>query len=302
MNEYLIKIFENRESYPELYNAGCYRIYNELTNKSYIGSASESFMYRLFYGKGAHYKALVEGNFIKYVHSCILSEGLEKFRFEILSDNVDDEEYYIEKFDSFNNGYNRTRDGKSSHTNYVPVSNGIEMKLIHPNDVDSFLILNKGYFIGFDLTWITNGVESKRVKSSELDYYLSIGYKLGVHFSTKGKVRVTNGSSNTSIDESQLQDYLSSGYWIGITLNCEPMTHMYLKSDESIEKFIPNSMVDDYKSNGWEIGSPRMYGNQYGKVFSSYKWLSDGTYVKRLPESDAIEFLKNNPDWHYGRK
>lgn len=92
---------------------GIYKITNLINNKIYIGQSVD------IYTRWAKYKS------IKYCHNehlrnSFLKYGINNFLFEIIEicnekDLDEEEKYYIQKFNSFEHGYNQTKGG---HNNY----------------------------------------------------------------------------------------------------------------------------------------------------------------------------------------
>lgn len=94
---------------------GIYRIYNIYNNKSYIGQ-SKNIQNRWL----SHYLHPVSD--FDYI---LKNEGLENFEFEILEEcSVDllneKEKYYIDKYNSYNKGYNKTKGGDYNRNYNLP--------------------------------------------------------------------------------------------------------------------------------------------------------------------------------------
>ena len=89
--------------------SGIYKITNLLSNKIYIGKSSN------IYQRWTQHKSIASShNNGGHIHNAIRKYGLENFSFEILLETTDldkYERYFIEKFDSFNSGYNLTKGG-----------------------------------------------------------------------------------------------------------------------------------------------------------------------------------------------
>lgn len=91
---------------------GCIYIYtNKINGKQYIGQTSCSL-------KKRHIQHLHQNE--TYFDKALKKYGFENFNLDILEDNIFDAEelnqkeiYYIDKFDTFNNGYNMTRGGNN---------------------------------------------------------------------------------------------------------------------------------------------------------------------------------------------
>jgi group I intron endonuclease len=93
-----------------------YKITNTINNKSYIGFTVKSAEHRL----KIHIRSAQSG-WNSILHKAIRKYGKENFIVEVLEESDDEkfllnerEQYYIEKYDTFNNGYNMTLGGEGS--------------------------------------------------------------------------------------------------------------------------------------------------------------------------------------------
>ena len=91
---------------------GIYKITNKLNNKSYIGQARD-----IEARFKQHQYALINSNKSWYPEARLESNSLDDFDFLILQEcsvnELDElEEYWINYYDSYNNGYNKTKDGQ----------------------------------------------------------------------------------------------------------------------------------------------------------------------------------------------
>ena len=90
-----------------------YRAKNKINNKSYIGITTKTLEHR----KITHQKAAKYSN--RKFYTALNKYGFDNFEWSVLdecSDMTDlenKEQYYIEKYNSFNNGYNLTSGGES---------------------------------------------------------------------------------------------------------------------------------------------------------------------------------------------
>lgn len=91
---------------------GCIYMYtNNINGKQYIGQTSRPLKIR-------HWQHLSQD--CGYIDRAIRKYGMENFTLSVLEDNIDTidelnqkEEYYIDKYDTFNNGYNLNRGGSN---------------------------------------------------------------------------------------------------------------------------------------------------------------------------------------------
>lgn len=173
----LKELYTDSDKYSDLLDKQGYTIYkitNEVNNKCYIGDSSETLRYRFFTAwHGSHFSKY-ESKFNHHLYNSMNKHGLENFTLEILpySDELT-EEYYIQKFDSFNKGFNRNYSGKAF--------NGI-------GPIKDRVTLN-------------NGSELKYVKSSEVEYWKSNGWKLGFGELAVNSEAASIKRTNTMIDK-----------------------------------------------------------------------------------------------------
>lgn len=98
---------------------GIYCIRNIVNNKRYIGSTYLSFgdrrdVHFAMLRNGKHHSKLLQDDYNKYGENNFLFEIIEEVYSDISDDYYNREKFYIEKFDSFNSGYNKTLGGLGS--------------------------------------------------------------------------------------------------------------------------------------------------------------------------------------------
>lgn len=123
-----------------------YKITNELTNESYIGLSKNPF--ERFHG---HIRDAKSGKYKNRKMSVAFNKyDISNFNFKILEKTKDEsrEAYYIELYDSFENGYNHTKDGKSfmEGTNLIPKY--IQYDDFKPNDKN---IIMEKWLVGMSM-------------------------------------------------------------------------------------------------------------------------------------------------------
>ena len=97
-------------------NVGCIYMYtNKLNGKKYIGQTTRPLKIR-------HWQHLSQN--VAYIDRALKKYGIENFTLTVLEDNIDDvnelnkkEIYYIDKYNTFNDGYNLNRGG-DNHTSF----------------------------------------------------------------------------------------------------------------------------------------------------------------------------------------
>lgn len=124
-----------------------YKITNIINNKCYIGQTN-NVQRRFAEHKRESQKTNPKDSTAKILYRAIQKYGLENFNFEVLEENVEHynerEKYWIEYFDSYNNGYNATIGGEEP-----PIFQGEQHHLaVHTQEtvnyiIDSLLHTNK---------------------------------------------------------------------------------------------------------------------------------------------------------------
>lgn len=96
-----------------------YRIYNKETQENYIGQTKKTIENRFQEHIRTAKRAMRgEKRDFPYFHRMLLYYGIEKFEIEILEETTDEkaderEMFWIEYYDSYNNGYNSTKGGQN---------------------------------------------------------------------------------------------------------------------------------------------------------------------------------------------
>lgn len=211
---------------PILDRLGTYRIYNRLTNKSYVGLCSKySFWSRWSCGKLSHIYNIdnITSNSAKWYLELHNTPKTEIF-FEILCLDDDRELEFINKFDSFYNGYNQTLDGKGGLSGRKFVTNGVIDKVIKSTELEEFLESNKDFYPGthynkvsdsfttLGMISVTDGKSNKMIMEVELDQFLKSNptYRKGCTGSfngSKGQIWITNGINNIRIYPIDIDKY-----------------------------------------------------------------------------------------------
>lgn len=133
---------------------GIYKIENLVNHICYIGQSRN--IEKRF---RQHKNAIYDNDINHYpLYKAIKKYGLENFSFEILEEcSIEElnikEKYWIEKFNSFNNGYNQTIGGDFS-LNFSKLTfedvEQIKYRLINFNDNDSHVQIAKDYNVSLD--------------------------------------------------------------------------------------------------------------------------------------------------------
>ena len=205
-----------------------YRIHNLVNDKSYIGFTKLNLSYRFFEAwYGSHFDHYLDKDCNVHLYNAMRKYGLENFTLSILSiDPNDTESIFIKEFDSFYNGYNRNFTGLP-----YALGSGTEGK-----------------------TWINNGKERALVKTSELDYWKSKGWRHGFFKSDIGKITIHKGDIFIFIPQELSETYLNDGWKLGTGKS--PNAEKVLISNKLLNesKFIDQSELTSYIETGWTLG------------------------------------------------
>lgn len=238
-----------------------YKITNTVNNKSYIGTTKLSIRYRFFEcWQGSHFK-LYEENPNIHLYRAMNKYGIDNFTLEVVRycssvQEMDDlEEEVITYYDSYHNGYNRTKDGKGSHHNTS---------------------VNKGRIR------VTNGIVNRVIKPNDLAHYRLRGFRRGM---TSGHL---NDEEVLEVSRSELK--LDSGLSIPIIKNLVPTQlpssddSLLLELDKTYElKFIhhryPLLIIDDSLSPTESVikslRSNSYWNNYINEFISNVKYFTD---------------------------
>lgn len=122
---------------------------------------------------------------------------------------LEEETQLIKQYDSVLFGYNVSPDGKPGwKEGSICVNDGEYDLYIFKEDLNRFLEHN--YVLGSckhnflkGTVWVNNGIESKMIKPDQLDFYINMGYSRGSNFSpNSGKIWVNDGINSKLIDKS----------------------------------------------------------------------------------------------------
>ena len=105
--------------------------------------------------------------------------------------------------------------------NKVWVNNGYEELLIDKSLLSQYDSWNRGRIKNKDYCIVNNGDVNKKIKISELNDYISLGWQKGIYRprwqgSTKNTIGVNNGNINKFIPIEELESYLTNGWVKGI--------------------------------------------------------------------------------------
>ena len=257
-------LIESIKSIPEFV---VYRIYRVETGESYIGTAVDT--YNRLYNKFHGHVTSKDRSHCDYVHKVMKNLGYDKFNFQILEifSNEDDmmnkEGFYVEKYDSYNHGYNRNSTGKIGpgigSVNVYNPNTGIYSR-VKPSEVNEYL--NDGWIRkspnkGTKQMISPDGVFCQVPEDKSHDLLLE-GYKY-ISF-TKDTRWIFNYESNDYelVSEELANDLVSKG----MARRESPAKGLIAMYNESLDLNIrvPEDQVESYLSNGFKFGNLRTKG------------------------------------------
>lgn len=280
-----------------------YRIYNPNIGMSYIG-VTRSMINRLYNKKFGHVTNILNNSNSNDLYTYINELGSDNFYLSIekecsdLLDLSQSEIKFIEKYDSFRNGFNKTKGG---FIRLVLVSNGVSTITSSINDIPKgFKVIGLPKYDRVDLKGrilVNNGMNLKRIRESQLDEYLMIGYEIGSgglmdHMSGKIFIHLTDESDRLLINSDEFPIYESLGYKKG------RVTGSSLKGGIRVTNGMTNLVVHslDDIPKGYHKGvapSPNRKGN------SGRKWINNGIEDKAVLLDELQTYLISN--WRLGR-
>lgn len=287
-----------------------YRFFNKDNNKSYVGSTN-CIVNRLYNYKYGHITSILtntdESNKPLYVD---MKTNINSFIFIIEEIFLDRDSMFkreselVMKFDSYNNGYNLTKDGYFKGGCY-PRGFTIGKKVVN-KDGKSYIIkpelinlyLSNGYNLGRadKRKRMNNGIHNINVLLSDIEKYKLLGYKLG---SLPRKYLVSLGEEEIWIEKSDLNDYLSRGYKKGHNDKFISRSKGYITINNGInETKIPSDKLKDYLSKGYSLGGIKSMRKKT-KGTTGKKFINNGDTSIAVDESSMDKFLSDG--WVIGR-
>lgn len=161
--------------------------------------------------------------------------------------------------------------------------------------VDEYL--SKGYALTKnkkDTMWVTNSKERKIIDTSELDYYLSLGYVVGMGENEKMKNTTwmrSPAGERKKIKLEQVDNYLALGYIMGSgEYNCKDAKWMF--HENGSKKYVLISEIEEYEQLGYSLGSGERFrwmispnGTEHKVRVSEVDTLTSQGYIfGRLPK------------------
>lgn len=214
-------VFELKdEKISEFMYARCYKIYkltNTVNNKSYIGDSKLTLHYRFFTAWwGSHFKLMEYDE--RPLYKDLREFGLSSFTLEELpSEDPYTEQYYIELYDTYYNGYNLTKTGlgrfvSGDRDNKLMITDGNVKRYVEYSDFndnyDKSIWRTTGPTEGYK--WMHKGDHLVYAKGFEKClYYEDLGYEYG--FISLTHVTDPEGFK-TRVKTSELQKYFDMGY------------------------------------------------------------------------------------------
>ena len=240
-----------------------YRLYDTVNDKSYIGTAVDLYQ-RIYNKRTGHLGSLDKDKRHDFIHLMIISVGIENFELYIEADNfITEEEAFIneealiKKYNSFNNGYNLTPDGKGGNQGGIFVTDGVSNIRIKPQDLPEYLA--KGFRKGYNRVVVTDPATRKfyRKPKEEADKLVKdLGWTLGSKTlsTTKGRISITNPMTNETkkILVSEKSSYLSSGWVLGFGPN-KNTPKVIMIDPLGKEVTVRKDNIEKYKIQGYKL-------------------------------------------------
>lgn len=240
------------------------------SGKSYIGQTKYSIEERL---KG-HLVDCKNGS-ERHFHQAIRKYGIENFTSEILEENIETqneadlkETYYIQKFDSFRNGYNMTEEGKGSISGPERVKinkrgaetcrkNGWYEQLAEEQSKRQLEVQGDGR------------TKAQHIREKQYNNQLKDIDENGFNGAQRAAFKYHENMKNaidkeTGLTKAQLRNLKHSktakekGSYKGENNSAYGMKWIYNSSLQE-SKRVPKNEIDNFLKRGWEIGMKREY-------------------------------------------
>lgn len=299
----LSEVYNKPELFTELLDAPGYLIYrirNSVNNKSYIGDTKVSIRFRFlnhpFY---SHLKGYLDDN-NSHLYNSMKKYGADKFYVSIISFDINSsEEEFIEKYDSFHNGYNLTSHGGGRlETGEVWMKLGDESKRIPSKNYEEYK--SKGWSIDsikYD-HWSnlirmydpTTGV-TVGVSESDLNERLADGWKIGDGYRI-GTRKMIKGDKVSYVKLDLIEEYINNGWEFGS--NRGSLGYVSVTSPEGSEHHVPRSQAEELISKGWVYGLKSSTRTQSCSLGQVSKFRRIGNQIIDLLNKDNLEINEIN--------
>lgn len=290
----------------DLDESGVYALWNSRENKYYVGISSS------IYGRLlSHLRAF--GDICDY--ALVLELKIEnKYRL------LDREAYWSHYYDSFNNGYNGSRDGSGFDSNKgrIWVNDGKENYRIYEDQLNEYPDLVRGFLgckIKGKINVNKNGVD-KRIDSFNLEKFLERDWQIGKVF-----VSSPLPDGYTGYDPSRHKTYMNDGinqvyitdtwyhYWKNLGYKCGRLNDYYpIVTDGKEEVSIYDYELEDYLNRGFvEKYLVEYYDGKESLTFDEslipdrekLVWVTNHGMDTRIEVSRLDEYLSTG--WESGR-
>lgn len=258
---------DERSKYDDILNVYdqipiVYLIRRNSTNQYYVGSTL-GLISRLYNGFYGHIGSLGIAESPDYIHEVMTKFGIDEFSFIIeeefstLDEARDSESYYIKKYDSFRNGYNKTINGLGGSAGCVKMSKGTSRVAVKPTEVEKYLDL--GYVIGTSrVVMVDPSGEFFRVKLEDVPKYESMGYTKGGAKSlstTRGTISMYDPITKESkkVMPSEVDEYTRLGWVTGFICN-KGRKHLYHPDTGDSRSESDPDLIKELKNSGYLSG------------------------------------------------
>ena len=256
--------------------SGIYCITNLINGKRYIGKSDNNVLERL-----KLHKKLSKTN--KHLRDSILKYGLDNFRFEILEICPKEicgkrERYWIEYYDSMNNGYNFTTGGEGesgwhlSQQSRDLISKSWKTRVVSEETRKKLSEANKGKKWSDEMRKRAS-VNNRGEKNS---FY-------GKHHTEETKRKISESHTNPS---ESVREKLSK------SRTKSNMGRVWINDGKS-NKFIKPEDVESFIQNGWIIGRIMSNSSKIGKI-----WINKDCVNKQIEKDELKSYLESG--WNKG--
>lgn len=204
---------------------GCIYMYtNKINGKQYVGQTSRDL-------KTRHWQHLSQHD--TYIDRAIQKYGKDNFILEVLEDNIFDidelnrkEQFYIEKYDTFNNGYNLNRGG-DNHTKFNYEDRDLIAKMIKESNMPFSKI---GELTGYSVYTVSDINQGKTLPKEGEKYPLREKRWCDI-FTEQDALNVVNLLKNTELTYSEIAEQTGTNFYFVNDINRGKRKDFILKNE-----------------------------------------------------------------------
>lgn len=251
--------------------SGIYSVTNLINGKRYIGKSESNVLYRLNMHKNHH-----KSN--RHLQDAINKYGIDNFRFEILEFCepklcADRERFYIEKFDSFKNGYNSTTGGEGESGWHL-----------EPEAIEKTAKVHRGKVLSEHTKQLLSQSHKGKQISQDLKNHFSQMYIgegnpfYGKHHTQETKKKIAEFHKRSNLSKSAIQNLSKK--------TSDRNKNRFWVNNGKDHKFVTADQYDNLDQSIWKRGRFLNNSSKLGKIF-----IHLGVTNKQIPKDQLDMYL-----------